>query len=152
MRLAVHDRIDAIEHRRRCDVLTSTARPFDLLLTFDPTSSMSRTIAWISDGPWSHSATIGLTGGLYEAVMSGVREVELDHYLRSPFRLGLYRLPYAIEDPAAAEEFLRAQLGKRYAVGKAVWAGVACVLRLPGRKPLPNDLLRRRSCTLVARV
>ena len=152
MHAPLHDEIDSFEHERRCALLAASAQPFDELFTFDPTSWISRRIASLSNGLWSHVGTVGLEGVLYEAVTSGVRAVELTKYLRQPYRLALYRPNGAIGDPHAADAWLQSQVGKRYAFGKATWAGLASVLNLPGRQPLPNDLLRRYAHVEVARV
>lgn len=152
LRTPPHDSIDHEEHQRRCEALASVAQPLDMLCTFDPTSRMSRFIARIDAGPWSHTATVARGGMIFEAVTSGVRQIALTEYLQWPYRLGLYRSDSPVPDPEAGEVFMQGQLGKPYAFGKATLAGLARILRLDGRKLLPNDLALLEGLHLVCRV
>ena len=152
IKTAPHDCIDHTEHKIRCQALARAVQPLDCLFTFSPESLMSRFVARLDQGPWSHSAAIDRHGNVNESVPGhGVRCVALDHYLRWPFRLGLYR-PAGLCDPQVGLDFLDAQLGKGYAYRKATVAGLLRFLGFTERPRLPNDLALSPDLELVCRV
>jgi hypothetical protein len=152
IKLPIHDAIDGNEHARRCEVLLASAKATDMLCTFDPSSSMSRLIGYIDQGPWSHTASVMTGGRICEAVTSGVRIVEIEHYLRKPIRLGLYRFLPPVPDPESGERFLHSTVGNRYAFGKATLAGIKRFIRIRNRPRLPNDLALMPGLSIVCRV
>jgi hypothetical protein len=152
VRLPEHDEIDALEHAKRCKGLLAEARTGDLLYTFTPTSFMSRMIAGIDDGPWSHAAIVSDTGTVLEAAPGGVRETQLAHYLAQPYRLGLYRLRGGLQDLERVMAWVRSQVGKPYAYRKAAVAGLKKLLRIENRKSTPNDIGSDYRVILVCRV
>jgi hypothetical protein len=152
LKLPKHDDIDTHEHSRRCKDLARFAKPYDLLLTFDPSSHMSRLISWVDSGPWSHSAVLLKSGKVFEAVTSGVRVIDLEHYLRQPYRLGLYRLDPPPPDPEEMEAFALSTIGDRYAYRKAFVAGTKRFFRFRRRPNLPNDLALVPGVSLVCRI
>ena len=73
----------------------------------------SRAIEWFTRGPYSHVAWVCRDGTVIEARGSGVRRVDSiadQHVDGTPVEL--YDVPGC--DPAAAEAFLAAQIGKPY--------------------------------------
>lgn len=152
LRLPKHDEIGALEHAKRCERLLAEAKTGDLLHTFTPTSFMSRTIARIDNGPWSHAAIISDTGTVLEAVPGGVREISLTHYLTQPYRVGLYRVRGGIPDHGRAMAWARSEVGKPYAYKEAAIAGLKKVLRIENRKSTPNDIGSAYGVILVCRV
>ena len=151
-RLPIHERITTDEHQRRCEVLKNEAKASDILFTFNPSSRMSRLIAWVDCGTWSHTATLLSSTSLCEAIPAGVRNINLEHYLRPPFRLGLFRCDPPAPDPASGIEWARTTVGNKYAFKKAFLAAASKRFGISKRMPLPNDLALSESLQLVCRV
>lgn len=108
--------ISAVEFEARWATLESAIRAADSLFTIDTKSRVSRLIARLDGGPWSHVATFLGDGLLHEAVAPRVTLTPLSHYHDPRFRLGLYRVPgeIASEKIDALRMFAVSTVGDRY--------------------------------------
>lgn len=115
--------IDAQEHEKRWLHLLSCVRAGDTLEVLDESSVVSRLIAKIDIGTWSHTATYVGDGRVVEAITSGVAERSIGVYRMQQYRIGIYRLPDLQQESLAKMlQFARAQIGKGYN-----WSGVTRV-------------------------
>jgi hypothetical protein len=155
VKLPIVDQIDEAERRRRCEQLIGKASCGDLLLTTDLSSPVSRFIAWMTNGPWSHAAICIGEGDLVEATTKGVVQRPLHIYDRPGIRLGLYRSPLKTDDTLEALKLrARRELGKGYDYKAAFRAGWEKFFHVEGRKTghVPNDLALHPDQQLIALV
>lgn len=143
IKLPILKPISPDEFEQRWREFVALLRAGDLIKLIDTASTISRLIAHLDHGVWSHSATYVGDGTVCEAITSGVVERSIEVYHSPRFRLGLYRLrpDPTPERPARMVDLLRSQIGSPYN-----WAGVSR-LALGGllkcgssiRLPSPND-------------
>jgi hypothetical protein len=152
IKLPILDGIGREEHDKRWGALTVAITECDFLCVFDSKSLISRFIAYIDDGPWSHTASYSGEGTIFEAVPPRVCERPLEIYRDPRYRLGLYRTVPEL-DPAqklSFNAFQRRQIGRRYSYEKAFLAGFLKHLRRPRNAPTPNDFAILPQVTLIA--
>src|ERR1700730_1385812 len=114
IRLPLLETISDEEFNRKWQKFLTLLEVADLIMLIDTTSIVSKAIAAIDHGVWSHIATYTGNRMIIEATTKGVVERSIDVYRLPHYRVGLYRpigrrelIPWVI---AAA----RSQLGKRY--------------------------------------
>jgi len=110
-------------------------------MIFDTESIVSRVIAAIDGGVWSHVADYIGNGRIIEATVRGVVDRSVNAYRCLRYRIGLYRVRDAETDPNRFEKaakyvsFARSQLGKRYGFGKALRLGIMRALHTISATP-----------------
>jgi hypothetical protein len=116
------------EHETRWNTLLRTLQRGDFVFTLDTRSIASRLIAYLDQGTWSHVGTYTGEGRIIEAITSGVTERSIEAYHHHRYRLGVYRLPGSAEQFDKMIEWSRSQLGKPYALRKALRLGIRMIL------------------------
>jgi hypothetical protein len=134
------------ERRARWKNALALVEPCDLVQVFDESSVVSRLIARVDRGCWSHSAGYLGEGKVTEAITSGVTIRPLEVYNRSSIRLGIYRIEgVTSENAEAARKWSQEQVGKGYGWSSVIRSGIEKIfLYDPQRKPViptPNDLI-----------
>lgn len=111
---------------------------------------MSRLIAWVDNGSWSHAAVYAGEGRLLEMLTSGSCERPIAVYRSPNFRVGLYRLQLKDGDGTKVIDVLRSRLGFKYSYKKALIAGLQKMLGIKRTHATPNDELMRSGIRLIA--
>ena len=144
------EKLSAEEREIRWRKLAGSVQRGDLLMTFNSDSFISRMIAWVDRGPWSHSALCSGNGTVFEAITQGVCERPLDVYRPENFRLGLYRLPLSEQQREKLPSDLKGEVAYGYSYKKAMVVGWFKFAGLMRNIPTPNDLLLLPNLELVA--
>jgi hypothetical protein len=117
IKLPLLSQISSEEFKFRWDQLSNLLLPGDILMTFDSRSVISRVIAMVDHGTWSHSALYIGDGRICEAITAGVVERSIDAYRFPRFRIGVYwadALAIDREERNSRINFTRSQVGKPY--------------------------------------
>ncbi len=113
--------IGADEYEKRWEQFLLLVRPTDQIMIIDTSSLLSRTIASIDHGVWSHVGGYVGNGKIFEVILSGSVERSLDVYRSQQYRIGLYRVKGFdgdVENPENAKRieafiaFCRASIGR----------------------------------------
>jgi hypothetical protein len=152
------------EFEERWERMTKIVRPTDCIMVFDTHSFVSRAIAVIDRGVWSHVAGYAGNGNIFEMILSGAVERPLETYRSPQYRLGIYRARLFngdVHDPENAKKihafstFWRAQVGRsRYGYRQLVRVGIQKMfgIRLRGATDgdvTPNDMARSEHLKLI---
>lgn len=151
IRLPVLEPLSPAEHEKRWLEFRHNLEPFDCISVIDANSWISRSIARLDQGTWSHTAMYFGEGKIVEAITSGVVERDVETYRFPRYRLGIYRLSALAEmQQSRMREFAFAQIGKKY---NYTGVGRLCLKKLLGHRrpipPSPNDMLVSEHLTLV---
>ncbi|HTO66851.1 MAG TPA: hypothetical protein VMM15_37010, partial [Bradyrhizobium sp.] len=92
VRLPILQPISREEFERSWEQLLLLVRPTDQIMVIDTNSFISRAIAAVDQGVWSHVAGYVGNGNIIEAGLSGVVERPLTVYRSQRYRIGLYRV------------------------------------------------------------
>lgn len=138
--------------------LLSQLQKADLLCTFNEKSLISRLIASLDKGVWSHSALYIGNGQIIEAITQGVVKRDISAYKNKHIHIGIYR--QFNMTPQRAEKVIQRSLshiGKGYAYSKVIRLGLKIILglKLDPLKPrdtTPNTILYSGALNLVAHV
>jgi hypothetical protein len=164
IRLPILPPTNAREFEERWKRMRMIIRPTDSIMIFDTTSYISRAIAAIDRGVWSHVAGYAGNGNVFEMILSGAVERPLDTYRSPQYRIGLYRArlfngdvddPINIKRIEAFIAFWRASIGRdRYDYLKVVKLGFLKTFGIRLQKPsdydvTPNDLARSPHLSLI---
>jgi hypothetical protein len=143
IKLPILDQITAQQFQMRWKQFISLLRPGDWIQTIDTKSIVSRTIALVDHGVWSHGSTYTGAGQICEAITSGVVERRIDVYQSPRYRLGLYRPNEPLDSIQPRIAFLRSQIGKPYGYQKMLRLAFRKLLHLPPTQfmPSPNDVV-----------
>lgn len=144
--------ISKAEHEKRWNELPHILIAGDCIQVFDENSFVSKIIAAVDHGCWSHSAVYTGDQTIIEAVTAGCSERPVSVYKDPRFRLGVYRHPnFSEEQVRIGIAFLRAQLGKPYAWRKVFILGLQKLLHIhrDTRKLSPNDIVARSDLQLI---
>jgi hypothetical protein len=115
VRLPILAAITAEERAVRWRKLVAILAPGDVVATFDSTSRLSRVIALVDGGPWSHTGLYVGDGRIAEALTRGVIERGIESYQSERYRLGVYRpLGLTAEGAARIIAVARSGLGAAY--------------------------------------
>jgi Permuted papain-like amidase enzyme, YaeF/YiiX, C92 family len=138
--------ITPAEHETRWNTLLNAFQKGDMIFTFDTESIVSRFIAYLDQGTWSHVGTYTGEGRISEAITSGAVERSIEAYHHPRYRLGIYRHSGSVRQIDAVIEAARSQIGKPYAFGKVLRLGGRMILGIwptPGerRHVTPNMLI-----------
>lgn len=154
IRLPILLPITSDEYEKRWAQLLEQIRPGDTLRILDEKSRLSRLIAKVDMGTWSHVASCFGNGTLLEAITAGVVQRNISVYHARHYRIGLYRFPGGITDEQIAKmfQFGIAQLGKKYAWGKVARLGLKKLLRVHNSSQTqlsPNDRISMSNEELI---
>lgn len=131
---AVDETLPERERSRRFEALLKKIVPGDVLLTVNIQSLMSRFIAWVDHGVWSHGAIYLGDGDIGEMLTSGYRIGSVRVYDAPQYRVGLYRHAHGIDPakyPLLREAAMRYQRsGPLYGHFNAGVAGLIAILNL----------------------
>lgn len=131
-----------IEHEDAWSELISKLKKGDLIFTFNSNSRISKLIAAIDNGSWSHCGIYVGEGNILEAISIGrvVRNIEV--YKNQNIHLGVYRS--GTEKPSLIGEtinkFVSEEVGPGYGHLKAIILGIKTVLGLNDDKFSPTDV------------
>jgi hypothetical protein len=147
VRLPILDTIGPAVHEERWLQLKSKLQPGDLIATLDARSFISRMIAYVDQGTWSHVGKYSGSGTVLEAISAGVVERPIDVYHDIRYRIGVYRHAATADQLAQLIAFFRSQVGKPYNYRGVTRLGVRKTLGISSigsRKDVsPNDLVSR---------
>ena len=115
IRLPVLSPIDSAEHKQRWSELISILKIGDSIFTVDQGSRISRAIASVDLGTWSHCGFYSGDGRILEAITQGVVERSIAAYEKPRYRIGVYRIPELTATKAnSLIESARTQIGSQY--------------------------------------
>jgi hypothetical protein len=136
--------IDDEEHRRRWIQLLLNIRRGDLFQVLDESSLISRSIAKVERGSWSHSASYAGNGNVIEAITSGVVERTVNSYNARHYRIGIYRHPQMTDEGSLRMiEFARSKVGNKYSWRQASLLGLKKIFGIRHRRHgeiSPNEI------------
>jgi Orthopoxvirus protein of unknown function (DUF830). len=122
--------------------LTSKLRKGDLIFTFNKKSRISKLIASIDNGSWSHCAIYMGQGNIFEAISKGrvVRNIEV--YKNPNTHIGVYRSGVGKQSLTndTINKFVNGEAGPGYGYLKAILLGMRTVLVLNDDKFSPTDV------------
>jgi len=126
--------------------LVARLLPFDVILTRDNESKLSRFIARFTHGPWSHTAIHVANGEIWESVTSGVRRVSIDVYKGRRYRVGVYRHVSAMENAVTAERAIEIASShpfrpNSYNYAQAIRYGIKSFVGDHGHALVPNSMI-----------
>jgi hypothetical protein len=138
IKLPILQSISESEFYTRWDALPSVVEPGDQILCTDTEAWISRTIARLDHGPWSHAATYIGSGLIVEAITSGVVCRELEAYRHPRFRFGIYRLEMSRKQQQEMIRWSCSAIGAGYdyygLLRLSIW-------KLANKMPRPSELL-----------
>jgi hypothetical protein len=125
------------EYETRWSKMLGALQKGDSIFTLDTKSVVSRLIAYLDQGTWSHAGTYVGNGQIIEAITVGVVERSIEAYHDTRYRLGVYRLPgVSLEQIESMEAFYRSTIGDRYSYRKVLILGIRLALGIwPSSKP-----------------
>lgn len=125
----------------------SLLMPGDIVSALDESSFISRLIARIDKGTWSHTAVYLGNGRIAEVITTGGIERNIEVYKDPKYRLGIYRHRNATQDQlTSVVNYSRINLNVKYAWRKAARLGIRKMFGIPIRDykssdTSPNDLV-----------
>jgi hypothetical protein len=157
IKLPIFAKLSAEEFDIKWEQLILLLRPTDTIMTFDTLSIISKTIAAIDHGVWSHTAGSIGGGKIVEATIYGVVERPISVYRSRRFRIGLYRSKHYNENDQKAQanyiSFTRSMIGRPYGYRQLCAVAVNKLLRLKRdddwRYTSPNDLAINQNLELI---
>ncbi len=155
IRLPILTPISFEEHENRWSQMMMCIQPSDLVQVIDNSSVISRLIAKVDIGTWSHSACYAGRGMVLEAITSGVFTRSINVYRDMRYRLGVYRFPGVTEDQQLEMLFSGySMLGSSYSWKGVYRLGAKKLLQLSRSKykegeVSPNDLVSLGAYELV---
>jgi Permuted papain-like amidase enzyme, YaeF/YiiX, C92 family len=140
--------ISESEWRLRWHELPNALQKLDTIQVFDGTSRISRFLAAVDRGSWSHTAMYSGDGTVIEAITSGVTERSLDVYRRPGVRIGVYRMAGCSPQNAdKAIKFARERVGNGYGWAQLLRKGIQMLAHVHPKPQhfiaSPNDLIVR---------
>jgi hypothetical protein len=164
IRLPILPPTNVQEFEERWQRMQQILHPADCIMIFDTASYISRIIAAVDRGVWSHVAGYAGNGNVLELILSGMVERSLDTYRSPRYRIGIYRArpsnggaEYA-DDLKRIHAFLaraRASIGRtRYDYFKVAKLGFVKIFGIRLRRPsdydvTPNDMARSINFKLI---
>jgi hypothetical protein len=130
------------EYEKAWDRVTSKLRKYDQIFTFNSKSFISKTIAWIDKGSWSHCGVYSGNHEIFEVTWKGMFTRNLDIYKKKYIHLGVYRRPdFPEEKLDYIDEYkkLNSYYGF-YPFHKALVLGIRTLLGFTDGKCSPHDL------------
>jgi hypothetical protein len=147
VRLPILDAISPLMREERWLQLQSTLQPGDQITTLDTLSFVSRMIAYVDQGTWSHIGAYSGDGAVIEAISAGVVERPIEVYHDFRYRIGVYRHAGAAGRSEQLIGLLRSELGKPYKYRGVLRLGVRKILGISSiespKDMSPNDLVSR---------
>jgi hypothetical protein len=143
IKLPILTAITTVERDARWDQMTKIIKSGDFVFCVDTGSRLSRFIAKLDHGTWSHTAWYIGGGYLSEAIPKhGVCVRHMEVYNTPNYRLGIYRPPYEEDDLEKTFESQMREIGGRYAYRKAIALGLKMFIGLRPKSPWisPNDM------------
>lgn len=132
------------EYEEAWKTMMARLTPHDAIFTFDRTSLLSRFIALVTHGPFSHVATYIGEGNIWEIVTSGARIVPIETYKnRHKYRVAAYRHSgFEIKPRTEQLEEMKAMIGNvRYGYFGAIGAGIKSYFGMHRGSGSPNGLI-----------
>jgi hypothetical protein len=117
---------DGAEYESAWQHFVSQIQPYDFILTFDRRSFLSKLIAKVTHGPFSHIAHYMGDGNIWEVVTSGTRIAPLEIYKGRHYRVAAYRhTPGLLKSAEEADAQFKATAGRQgYNYFGAIQAGI----------------------------
>jgi hypothetical protein len=135
-------------------------RPADCIMTLDTSSYISKVIAAVDQGVWSHVAGYAGEENIFDMTTGGLVERPLNTYRSPRYRIGLYRPATSTGDPndPRVDQFLnfsRSKIGRvRYDYSMIAKLGFMKTFGIRRRAPrddevTPNDMARSPQLRLL---
>lgn len=129
------------EHQKNWHRVTSKLQKNDFIFTYNSKSLISKIIASIDKGSWSHSGIYFGNGEILEAISKGLVKRKIDVYRNKHIHLGIYRAIGTNNDiDEILDTFYVESLGLKYGYHKALILGIRTLLGLTEDKFSPTDL------------
>ena len=129
--------------------------PGDLVFVIDTHSVVSRLIAVVDQGTWSHVGCYVGGGRVCEAITAGVVERPINVYRSLKYRLGIYR-PFQLSEADSERVIarMRSIVGHKYNFYRIFRLAVMTVLGVHSKRSnshnvSPNDLVLGGKCRLI---
>jgi hypothetical protein len=98
--------VDDDAYNERWTIFAKSLKPADSIYIVDTKSSLSRFIAWATQGTWSHVAWYTGNGMIWESTTSGIRNVPIEVYKQRRYWLGAYRHIQLMDEALLSEDHL----------------------------------------------
>jgi hypothetical protein len=143
------------EYENAWQAFIKRLEPHDPIFTFDRRSLLSKLIALLTHGPFSHVATYLGDGNIWEIVTPSARVVPIEVYKdRSRYRVAAYRhYGYETMDRASQKADMMQLIGNvRYGYFGALLAGFKSYFGLHRESATPNGLILSGPLMFIAQV
>ena len=143
------------DYQQRWNRVYSKLKKSDAIFTYNSKSLISKTIAFIDKGSWSHTGIYAGNGEIIEAISKGVVRRNITAYRNKNIHLGIYRTIEPIQnDDELVECFWSESNGQKYGFHKAITLGIRTLLGLTEDKfsatdVTPNGLIYSGNLYLV---
>jgi hypothetical protein len=129
------------EYEKVWERVISKLRKSDLIFTFNSKSLISRIIAWVDKGSWSHCGIYAGNHEIFEMTSKGTVTSNIDIYKAKYMHLGIYRRPdFPEEKREFIDEFRQVNVYNGYPYFKALILGIRTLLDFTDGKHSPLDL------------
>jgi len=140
------------EYEKRWNNFLEILELGDFVFTFNKNSIISRFIARLDKGSWSHCGIYSDNGNILESIASGVTKRKIEVYKERYIHIGCYR--FFNESTAAAKKRVQIAssfIGISYNYKGAILLGIKMLLgiRLLKQAPTPNGLIYTGAMYLV---
>ena len=129
------------KYQKNWDRVYSKLQKFDCILTYNSKSLISKVIASIDKGSWSHTGIYVGNGEILELISKGVVKRNIDVYRNKHIHLGVYRTIETNNDIGEILDIFSVEtLGLKYGYHQALILGIRTLLGLTEDKFSPTDL------------
>lgn len=136
------EKLPCIDFERKWNSIEANAEEGDMVFTYNQSNFVSRLIAKLDNGSWSHVGVYIGNGYICEAVTSGVTKRAITTYKNSNIRIGLYR--HKNMTPERADNISNmclSQLGCSYNYWGAIKLGLKKILKIENKVPSPSGTI-----------
>ncbi len=113
----------------------------DILFTFNSKSIISKIIASIDKGSWSHCGIYAGEGKIFEALSSGRVLRSIENYRKQHIHIGVYRPNLNNPDSNnLLDKYIKSEIGPGYGYLKALMIGIRTILGLNDGSFEPTDV------------
>jgi hypothetical protein len=117
------------EHKLLWDELKPALELGDTIFTLNTKNPISRLIAYLDQGSWSHLGIYTGNGRIFESIPSGTVERSIEVYRDPRYRLGIYRDELTAQQKEVMPTVTRSMVGGGYDFGAALRLGLRMALR-----------------------
>lgn len=128
-------KLPCVDFEQRWNRVEAVVKPGDIVFTYDTESFISKFIANLDKGAWSHVGIYVGDGYICEAITNGVVQRPITEYKNKKIRMGIYR--YKGISPEAANDFVdecKSRIGDSYNWWGAIKLGIKMILKIESKK------------------